>query len=54
MKLLMDKKQAAEALGVSLRTINRLLSEKKLPHVKVRHSVRIPIDAVLGLASSAQ
>lgn len=54
MKLLMSKKQAGEALGVSLRTVNRLLSEKKLPYVKVRHSVRIPIDEVLRLASTAQ
>ena len=53
-KLLMTKRECAEALGVSLRTVDRMISEKKLPAVKVRRSVRIPIDGVLKLASIEQ
>jgi excisionase family DNA binding protein len=50
----MSKKQAATALNCSPKTIQRLLRDGKLPKVMVRKSLRIPIDAVLELASKAQ
>jgi excisionase family DNA binding protein len=53
-ELLMTKRRCGELLGVSLRTVDRMISEKKLPAVKVRRSIRIPIDAVLKLVSTAQ
>lgn len=39
---LLTKKQAMEMLGVSIATINRILTE--IPYVKIRGSVRIKED----------
>lgn len=49
-QLLTGKKGAAEMLNVSVRTIDRMISEGILPSVRVRGSVRIPLDAVKKIA----
>jgi excisionase family DNA binding protein len=42
---LLDKKQAAKCLNVSLRTINRGIKARSIPFVKLGKSVRfIPAD----------
>jgi excisionase family DNA binding protein len=52
--LLMNKKQTAAALHISVRTVERLLARKKLPRLLIGGSVRIPIDAVMKITSPAQ
>jgi excisionase family DNA binding protein len=45
MATLFDKKQAAEALGISTVSVDRLRQEGKLPYRKIGHLVRfIPED----------
>lgn len=41
-KLLCSKKEAAEALGVSLRTVDNLIGQKQLPVRRVGRRVLIP------------
>jgi len=49
--LLVDKRTAAEALSVSIRSVERMIAEKSLPTVRVRGAVRIPVTALLSLVS---
>ena len=48
--LLIDKRAAADALSISVRGVERLIAEGKLPVVRVRGSVRIPVAAVRLIA----
>jgi len=52
--LLVDKRTAAEALSVSIRSVERMIAEKSLPAVRVRGSVRIPVTALLSLVSEQE
>jgi excisionase family DNA binding protein len=45
-------KQAAERLGVSTRTIERLVSEGRIAYAKVRGSRRISDDAIAAYVKS--
>ena len=49
--LLMNKKQTAVALHISVRTVERLLARKELPRLLIGGSVRIPMDAVMKITS---
>jgi excisionase family DNA binding protein len=49
-RLLVDKRAAAEALSISVRGVERLIAEGKLPAVRVRGSVRIPVAALRSIA----
>jgi excisionase family DNA binding protein len=48
---LLTRKEAAQALKVSLPTIDRCLRDGVLPKRRIRGAVRIPASAVTGLAS---
>ena len=48
---LLTRKEAAEALKVSLPTVDRCLRDGVLPKRRIRGAVRIPASAVVGLAS---
>lgn len=48
--LLVTKKQAAALLGVSVRTIETLLTQKRLPPRKLGKRTLIPYSAVAQLA----
>ena len=48
---LLTRKEAAEALKVSLPTIDRCLCDGVLPKRKIRGAVRIPACAVANIAS---
>lgn len=48
--LLVTKKQAATLLGVSVRTIENLLTQKRLPPRKLGKRTLIPYSAVVQLA----
>jgi excisionase family DNA binding protein len=50
-QLLTGKKGAAEMLHVSVRTIERMISDSILPSVRVRGSVRIPVEDVKRIAA---
>jgi excisionase family DNA binding protein len=52
--LLIDKKTAGEMLGVSARTVHRMLKDGELPRVQVRGQVRIPIAAVKKIAGEGK
>jgi len=43
---LLDKKQIALKLGVSTRTVDRLIAEAELPHYKIGGQYRFDPDAV--------
>ena len=47
---LLSKQQAAEILGVSVRTVEREINAGNLVKQKVRGCVRLPLSRVLGLA----
>jgi excisionase family DNA binding protein len=49
--LMVDKRTAADALSVSVRTVERLIADGKLPAVRVGGSVRIPVAALLAIAA---
>lgn len=49
--LLMNKKQTAAALHISVRTVERLLARKELPRILIGGSVRVPMDAVMKITS---
>jgi excisionase family DNA binding protein len=49
--LLVDKRTAAQALSISVRSVERMISEKSLPAVRVRNLVRIPVAALLSLVA---
>lgn len=46
---LVKKKEAASILGVSPRTIERVVSSGKLPKIKIRGSVLFKLSDVLSL-----
>jgi excisionase family DNA binding protein len=48
--LVTNKRGAALALSISTKTVDRLIADGKLSHVKIRGQVRIPIDEVERLA----
>ena len=48
--LLVDKSTAAEILSISIRGVERLIAEKRLPSVRIRRLVRIPVAALRLLA----
>jgi excisionase family DNA binding protein len=50
-QLLVDKRAAAIALSISVRGVERLIAEGKLPAVRVRGSVRIPVEALRSIAA---
>ena len=50
-EILLTRKEAAEALKVSLPTIDRCLRDGVLPKRKIRGAVRIPACAVADIAS---
>jgi excisionase family DNA binding protein len=52
--LLIDKRGAAKALSISVRGIERLIAGRELPAVRVRGQVRIPIKALVQLASGKE
>ncbi len=52
MKRLYTIGEVAESLGVSSRTVRRLIDEGALPVVWVRRAKRIPIDAVDAFLAS--
>lgn len=45
-KKLVNKKEAAEIMSVSVRTVERMLASSELTKVKVRGAVRIRIDEI--------
>jgi excisionase family DNA binding protein len=49
-QLLVDKSTAAEILSISVRGVERLIAEKRLPSIRIRRLVRIPIAALRLLA----
>jgi excisionase family DNA binding protein len=49
-KILLSKPDAAGALGVSLRTIDYLITKKRLPVARIGRRVLIPREAVEKLA----
>jgi excisionase family DNA binding protein len=48
--LLVSKRDAAQALSISLRSVERLIYENKIPTVRVLGSVRIPVAALRSIA----
>jgi excisionase family DNA binding protein len=48
--LLVNKRAAAEALSISVRSVERLIAEGKLPAARVGGSVRIPVAALRSIA----
>ena len=48
---LLTRKEAAQALKVSLPTVDRCLRDGVLPKRRIRGAVRIPASAVAGLVS---
>jgi excisionase family DNA binding protein len=48
-RLLVGKREAAEALSISVRSVERMIASKSLPAVRVRGAVRIPVTALLSL-----
>jgi len=44
---LLTTKQVAEELNVSMRTIERLLASREIPHVRIGHSVRYDLSEIL-------
>lgn len=51
--ILIDKKAAAATLSISVRSIERLIADGKLPVVRVGGLVRIPIAALRDIARGA-
>jgi excisionase family DNA binding protein len=49
--LLVSKRRAAEALSVSVRTVENLIVSKKLPSRKIGRRTLIPYSALRALAS---
>jgi excisionase family DNA binding protein len=52
--LLVGKREAAEALSISVRGVERLIAEGTLPAVRVRGSVRIPVAALRSIAAATE
>ena len=50
---LVDKDTAARLLGVELRFINRLVSEKRITYVKVGRKLRFRISLIEDLTTAA-
>jgi excisionase family DNA binding protein len=50
--IVLGKAATAEALSVSVRTVDRMLRDGQLPFVRVRGQVRIPITAIEKIVSS--
>jgi excisionase family DNA binding protein len=48
---LLTRKEAAEALKVSIPTIDRCLRDGVLPKRRIRGAVRIPVSALVNLSS---
>ncbi len=46
MKKLLDVKTAAQLLSVSKTTIRRLIAEREIKSVKIRRSLRIPVEGI--------
>ena len=44
--LLLTFEGAAEALGVSARTVRRMVDAGELPYIRIRGAVRLPCDAL--------
>lgn len=47
---LLNKRQASEILGISTRTLDRIVSARDLAKVKIRGAVRFRLSDVLKLA----
>lgn len=43
---LLDKHAIAEALGLSVRTIDRLVADQEIPHYRIRGQLRFDLDEV--------
>jgi excisionase family DNA binding protein len=52
--LLLDKRAAAKALAVSVRTIERMIADKQLPAIRVRGRVRVPKKFILEFADAGR
>ena len=50
-KLLYSRREAASALGISLRTVDTLLRTRVLPARKIRGRVLVPVKALERLAN---
>jgi excisionase family DNA binding protein len=48
--LLASKREAAAALGLSVRTVERMIRDGEIPCVRVRGSVKIPVGALHSFA----
>lgn len=48
--LVISKREAAKALSVSVRSVERLIADGTLPAVRIRGQVRIPVVAVEQIA----
>jgi excisionase family DNA binding protein len=53
-KLLLSKKQAADVLSVSLRTIDQLIARKHLSIARIGKRVLIPMESLRQFASGRQ
>ena len=51
---LLTRKEAAQALRVSLPTIDRMLRDGDLPKRRIRGAVRVPVRAVADIISSGR
>lgn len=49
----MSKKQAADQLGISERSVHRLISDGRLPVVRVGRRVLVPVESLTDLARGA-
>jgi excisionase family DNA binding protein len=48
-KLLYTRRETAEMLSLSLRTLDTLIATKQLRVVRVGRSVRVPLDAIRAI-----
>lgn len=51
-QLMLSKREAAEVLGLSVSTVNRMVREGELEAIWIRNSIRIPRDAIEALMNA--
>jgi excisionase family DNA binding protein len=49
MRTVVDPERLATALGISVRSVYRMVEQNQLPHYRVGRQVRFDLDEVLGL-----